>query len=82
VVVADVNGDGTADLVVALQNDPGGAHVSSGLVGVLLGRGDGTYGTATTYDSAGMEPFAGALGDTWLRHRRHDRRVCDSRRIR
>src|SRR4051794_35975572 len=50
VAVADVNGDGKADLIVALQNDPGGAHVSNGLVGVLLGNGDGTYGAANTYD--------------------------------
>jgi len=63
VVAADVNGDGYADLVVAIQNDPGGADLSNGLVGVLLGRGDGTYGAPTTYDSAGMEPFSVAVGD-------------------
>jgi len=63
VAVADVNVDGKADLVVAIQNDPFGAHVTNGLVGILLGRGDGTYAAATTYDSAGMDPFSLAVGD-------------------
>jgi hypothetical protein len=63
VVVTDVNGDGTADLVVALQNDPGGTRTLNGLVAVLLGNSDGSYAAATTYDSAGMQPFSLAVGD-------------------
>ncbi|MGI4759273.1 MAG: FG-GAP-like repeat-containing protein [Janthinobacterium lividum] len=42
VAVADVNGDGKPDLLTA--ND-----AISGKIGVLLGTGTGTFGTATTY---------------------------------
>jgi hypothetical protein len=53
VAVADVNGDGKPDLVVA--NSCGPDHTCSGeensSVGVLLGNGDGTFKTVVTYDS-------------------------------
>jgi len=45
-VIAEVNGDGKPDLVVA--NGPNTAH---GTVGVLLGKGDGTFESAVTYDA-------------------------------
>ncbi len=54
VAVADVNGDGKPDIVVA--ND------SSWNVGVLLGNGDGTFQTAETY-SAGGTPYSAAVAD-------------------
>jgi hypothetical protein len=41
VAVADVNGDGKPDLLVAHGHT----------VGVLLGNGDGTFQTAVTYDT-------------------------------
>lgn len=41
--VADLNGDGNPDLVVA--------RFSSGLLGVLQGRGDGTFQSPVFYDS-------------------------------
>jgi hypothetical protein len=43
VAVADMDGDGNPDLVVA--------RFSSGLLGVLQGRGDGTFQPAVFYDS-------------------------------
>src|SRR6266446_6230965 len=56
VTVADVNGDGNPDLVVANGSNPG-------TVGVLLGNGDGTFRPAITYDSGGSLPFWVAVAD-------------------
>jgi Bacterial Ig-like domain (group 3)/FG-GAP-like repeat/Abnormal spindle-like microcephaly-assoc'd, ASPM-SPD-2-Hydin len=69
VVVADVNGDGKPDLIVAnscasLATGCGGL----GSVGVLLGNGDGTFQTAATFSVEGTitvtnGPWAVAVGD-------------------
>ena len=61
--VADVNRDGMPDLVVAIQNDPGGAHLTNGLVGVLLGHGDGTFDLPVTYDTGGNDAVSVAVAD-------------------
>lgn len=54
VALADVNGDGKLDMLVA--NSCGGSCQSSdGSVGVLLGNGDGTFQSPVTYDSGGVE---------------------------
>lgn len=63
VAVADVNGDGKADLVVVIGNAGGGSLESKGLVGVLLGNGDGTFQTAVTYATEGYNPSSVAVAD-------------------
>lgn len=55
VAVADVNGDGKPDLVIAIA--------FSNMVAVLLGNGDGTFQGATTYGSGGILPRSVAVTD-------------------
>ena len=57
VAVADVNGDGKLDLIVATGSS------TAGLVGVLLGNGDGTFQAEATYSSGGLSPLALAVAD-------------------
>lgn len=56
VTVADINGDGKPDLIVANQcfNSSCEGAGSEGLIGILLGNGDGTFQTAKTLDSGGQ----------------------------
>jgi hypothetical protein len=58
VVVADVNGDGHPDLLVANV-----ANVSNSVVSVLLGNGDGTFQSAVSYDSGGESVNSIAVAD-------------------
>jgi Bacterial Ig-like domain (group 3)/FG-GAP-like repeat/IPT/TIG domain len=58
--VADVNGDGKPDIVVANR---GGTNNGEGLVGVLLGNGDGTFQPVVTYNSGGITASSAALAD-------------------
>jgi hypothetical protein len=62
VAVADVNGDGKPDLLVA-NCGIGCGGSGKGTVGVLLGNGDGTFQTAVTYGSGGLQPLAVAVAD-------------------
>ncbi len=59
IVVGDFNGDGKLDVAVA--NQQGGVG-NNGSVSVLLGNGDGTFGTTTNY-SAGSAPNSITAGD-------------------
>lgn len=62
--VADVNGDGKPDiLVVSSCEQPADCKQVDAPVGVLLGNGDGTLQTVTTYDSGGQEATTMAIAD-------------------
>jgi hypothetical protein len=58
--VADVNGDGKLDLVVA--NGSGGSALD-GSVAVLLGNGDGTFRPALVSDAGGTQTISVAVAD-------------------
>jgi hypothetical protein len=62
VAVADVNGDGKLDLVVT-HNCATSTVCVDGVVGVLLGNGDGTFQAAVNYDSGGVGARGVAVGD-------------------
>jgi len=67
VAVADVNGDNKPDLLVANCGPGRPAHTCgggiNGVVGVLLGKGDGTFLPAVTYDSGGFGASGVAVAD-------------------
>jgi hypothetical protein len=55
VAVADLNGDGKLDVLVS--------NFSSNNVGVLLGKGDGTFGAPLIYGTGGNTPLSVAIAD-------------------
>src|SRR5262249_30803985 len=71
IAVADVNGDGKPDIVVANEYtamntcpDPVmGQNTSPGGVGVLLGNGDGTFQKVVTYILGGNGPYSVVVAD-------------------
>ncbi len=60
IAVADVNGDGKLDLMVANQT---GESNGDGSVGVLLGNGNGTFQAAVTYDAGDSVTSSLAVAD-------------------
>jgi len=62
VAVADVNGDGKPDLLVA-NNCASSTNCANGSVSVLLGNGDGTFKPAASYGSGGYEAESVAVAD-------------------
>ena len=62
VATADFNGDGKTDLVVSNQCQSSG-NCTKGNAGVLLGNGDGTFGSAQSYVSGGNNTAAIAVAD-------------------
>ena len=63
VAVADVNGDGKPDIVVAHMYDSSTEFNVPGAVGVLLGNGDGTFEPAVTYSPGGYLTSSIVVGD-------------------
>jgi hypothetical protein len=63
VAVADVNGDGNADIVVANCGFPRITHCVGGNVGVLLGNGDGTFQPVVNYRLGGFGTPSVAVAD-------------------
>jgi Bacterial Ig-like domain (group 3)/FG-GAP-like repeat len=59
--VADVNGDGKADVMVA--NECADSNCSNGVVSVLLGNGDGTFQSAVNYNSGGNDANSVQVAD-------------------
>src|ERR1700733_11504258 len=55
VAVGDLNGDGKLDLAVANTGSGCGNGCQEGLIGVLLGNGDGTFKKAKTYPTGGFD---------------------------
>ena len=62
VAVADVNKDGKADLIVA-NGCESAKQCANGVVGVLLGNGDGTFQSASTYASGGVVATSVTIAD-------------------
>jgi hypothetical protein len=61
--VADLNGDGNLDIVVAHSYKCINCGANDGGVSVLLGNGDGTFQPAVIYDSGGQQATAIAVAD-------------------
>ncbi|MFZ0199952.1 MAG: FG-GAP-like repeat-containing protein [Candidatus Sulfotelmatobacter sp.] len=62
VAVADVNGDGVPDVVVA-NTCVSSSNCANGTVSVLLGKGNGTFKSPVTYSSGGQAAVSIAVAD-------------------
>ncbi len=60
ILLADLNGDGKLDVIVATQTNSTGGN---GCAAVLLNNGDGTFQSGKTYDSGGFYTSSVAVAD-------------------
>jgi hypothetical protein len=60
--IADVNGDGKPDLLIANECDSN-INCPNGIIGVALSNGDGTFQPVVGYSSGGYEASSIAVGD-------------------
>lgn len=63
VAIADVNGDGKPDIIVTDSCASGDTCSDGGLVGVLIGNGDGTFQPVRTYKSGGLYAYFVSAND-------------------
>lgn len=64
IAVADMDGDANPDIVVAnCSSVSGNCNGGGGNVGVLLGKGDGTFQSVVTFPPGGNTPFGIAVKD-------------------
>ena len=61
VAIADLNGDGKLDLVVA--NEQQSKSDSQGSISVMLGKGNGTFHAAVNYSSGGESAYSISIAD-------------------
>jgi hypothetical protein len=52
VAVEDINGDGNKDIVIGMDTGDSSVYGGRAGIGILLGRGDGTFGDFVTYSNA------------------------------
>ena len=63
VAIADLNGDGKPDLLVANASVGKGSGGNDNALGVLLGNGDGTFQHATSYATGAIGGFSVVVAD-------------------
>ena len=63
IAVADVNGDSKPDIVVVNCGASDSSDCGEGVIGVLLGNGDGTFEAAMTFGSGGFDLESVAVAD-------------------
>jgi hypothetical protein len=63
VAIADLNGDGKPDLLVANASVGKGSGGTDNALGVLLGNGDGTFQQATSYATGAIGGFSVVVAD-------------------
>lgn len=61
VTLADVNGDGKLDIILA--DECSDSNCDAGAVSIMLGNGDGSFQSAVSYNSGGTWTLGAAVGD-------------------